>query len=131
LVIVAAMGLVTSVPHVIGTPRVIGTRVASSLVWLRPWTRTDDGDDGMTMVDQPRSAATRSDESRWVTVGRAAEILDLDVCSARRRADAGSLGEVWWTLPDRRGHRRISADGVERYRRRLRGDESAPSSDES
>lgn len=64
-----------------------------------------------------------SGEREWLTVGRAAEILGLDVQTVRRRADSGELGDVWWTQPGRRGQRRISAAGVEAYRRRLRGSE--------
>lgn len=64
-----------------------------------------------------------SGPERWLTVGEAAEILEMDESTVRRRADIGDLGEVWWTKPGRCGRRRISATGVEEYRRLLREEE--------
>ncbi|MFL6115801.1 MAG: helix-turn-helix domain-containing protein [Catenulispora sp.] len=56
----------------------------------------------------------------WLTVGEVAKLLDIDINTARRYADAGRLNDP---VPMRRlparGDRRIHKDSAERLRREL------------
>lgn len=54
-------------------------------------------------------------DGTWLTVGEAAKLLRVDVGAVRRAVDAGKL--VAGRTPG--GHRRVSAESVERMRREL------------
>src|SRR5207248_3050608 len=67
---------------------------------------------GETMVSEKREGVrvrTSADSTRWVTLGRACEILGVDESTLRRWADAGRL-RVYRTPG---GHRRFSLGNLE------------------
>ena len=75
------------------------------------------------MVESPRAIAGRADDGRWVTLGRASEILGVDDSTLRRWADSGRL-RVYRTPG---GHRRFSLVNLEEI---LAGDAKHRGSDE-
>lgn len=75
------------------------------------------------MSERPQTAATRADSARWVTLGRASQILGVDESTLRRWADSGRL-RVYRTPG---GHRRFSLLNLEEI---LAGDSKHRRSDE-
>jgi excisionase family DNA binding protein len=75
------------------------------------------------MAEVTQAASRRADEARWVTLGRASEILGVDESTLRRWADSGRL-RVYRTPG---GHRRFSLVNLEEI---LAGDTKHRGSDE-
>jgi excisionase family DNA binding protein len=75
------------------------------------------------MAEVTQAASRRADEARWVTLGRASEILGVDESTLRRWADSGRL-RVYRTPG---GHRRFSLVNLEEI---LAGDAKHRGSDE-
>jgi len=75
------------------------------------------------MSNLPKAVVTRTDGARWVTLGRASEILGVDDSTLRRWADSGRL-RVYRTPG---GHRRFSLVNLEEI---VAGDAKHRGSDE-
>lgn len=63
-----------------------------------------------------------SDDDEWITVTQAAKRLGLSTETIRRRVDDNEL-RGRWTLPGKRGRRRVSAASVEEYLRKIKSED--------